>query len=99
MTLMIRQAVPDDLPEVHEMIGLLARHHDDEPKISLETLRRQVLDLRLGRVWVAADGGIHPYPAWQTALDGVLNRHYEEQPVGAWRGGLRLRQLLVEGPK
>jgi GNAT superfamily N-acetyltransferase len=55
MTLMIRQAVPDDLPEVHEMIGLLARHHDDEPKISLETLRRQVLDLRLGRVWVAAE--------------------------------------------
>ncbi len=55
MTLNIRKAVPDDLPQVHEMIGLLARHHGDEPSISLETLRRQVCDMGLARVWVAAE--------------------------------------------
>jgi hypothetical protein len=45
MTINIREAVPDDLPDVHEMIGLLARHHGEERRISLEDLRRQVLDL------------------------------------------------------
>lgn len=55
MTLMIREAVPDDLAQVHEMIGLLARHHGDDPTISLETLRRQVCDLGLARVWVAGE--------------------------------------------
>ena len=55
MTLIIRQAVPGDLPEVHQMIGLLARHHGDQPQISLETLHRQVFDLGLGRLWVAAE--------------------------------------------
>ena len=55
MTLNIREAVPDDLHQVHEMIGLLARHHGDEPKISPQTLYRQVFDLGLGRLWVAAE--------------------------------------------
>lgn len=55
MTLMIREAVPDDLPQVHEMIGLLARHHGDEPTISLETLHRQVFEMGLGRIWVAGE--------------------------------------------
>jgi ribosomal protein S18 acetylase RimI-like enzyme len=55
MTLMIREAVPDDLREVHEMIGLLARHHGEDVKISLETLHRQVFDLGVGRIWVAAE--------------------------------------------
>lgn len=55
MTLMIREAVPDDLPHVHEMIGLLARHHGDEALVSLETLRRQVCELGLARVWVAGE--------------------------------------------
>jgi GNAT superfamily N-acetyltransferase len=55
MTLMIREAVPEDLPQVHEMIGLLARHHEDEPKISVETLHRQVFEIGLGRIWVAAE--------------------------------------------
>ena len=55
MTLLIREAVPDDLTQVHEIIGLLARHHGDEPGISLPTLHRQVFDLGLGRLWVAAE--------------------------------------------
>ena len=55
MTLLIREAVPDDLAQVHDMIGLLARHHGDEPKISVEELRRQIFDLGKGRVLVAAE--------------------------------------------
>jgi GNAT superfamily N-acetyltransferase len=55
MTLNIREAVPDDLAQVHEMIGLLARHHGDEALISLETLQRQVCDLGLARVFVAGE--------------------------------------------
>ena len=37
------------------MIGLLARHHGDVPQISVETLHRQVFELELGRLWVAAE--------------------------------------------
>jgi GNAT superfamily N-acetyltransferase len=55
MTLNIREAVPDDLAHVHQMIGLLARHHGDEVRISLETLQRQVFDLGLARIFVAAE--------------------------------------------
>ena len=55
MTLNIRKAVPDDLPQVHEMIGLLARHHGDETTISLQTLHRQVFELGLARIFVAAE--------------------------------------------
>lgn len=55
MQVHIREAVPDDLPQVHEMIGLLARHHGDERRISLEDLRAQVLDQGQARVLVAAE--------------------------------------------
>ncbi len=55
MTLKIREAVPDDLPQVHDMIGLLARHHGDEPKISLDDLRRKIFDLGMGCILVAAE--------------------------------------------
>ena len=55
MTLNIRLAVPDDLPQVHEMMGLLARHHGDTATISREVMQRQIFDLGLGRIVVAAE--------------------------------------------
>lgn len=55
MQVHIREAVPDDLPHVHEMIGLLARHHGDERRISLDDLRAQVLAPDRARVLVAAE--------------------------------------------
>ena len=53
--LIIRQATPGDLPQVHQMIGLLARHHGDEATISLEALRRQVFDDAVGYLVVAGE--------------------------------------------
>jgi hypothetical protein len=55
MTPMIRPAVPDDLPQVHQMIGLLARHPGTPPAPSLPMLHRQTFDLGLTRIWVAAE--------------------------------------------
>ena len=55
MTLMIREAVPDDLREVHAMIGLLARHHGEDVKISAETLQDRIFEKGQGRILVAAE--------------------------------------------
>jgi GNAT superfamily N-acetyltransferase len=55
MTLSIRPAAPDDMEQVHEMIGLLARHHGDAPTISPQDLRHQIFELQLGRILVAAE--------------------------------------------
>jgi len=55
MTLNIRLAVPDDLPQVHEMMGLLARHHGDTATIGHEVMQVQIFDRGLGRIVVAAE--------------------------------------------
>ncbi len=55
MTLMIREAVPDDLAHVHDMIGLLARHHGDDPRITLPELQDQIFGRGTGRILVAAE--------------------------------------------
>ena len=55
MTLTIRQATPGDMVQVHDMIGHLARHHGDEPSISIEDLQLQIFHLRRGRILVAAE--------------------------------------------
>lgn len=55
MTLNIRLAVPDDLPQVHEMMGLLARHHGDTATISHEEMQAQIFERGLGRIVVAAE--------------------------------------------
>ncbi len=55
MTPTIREAVPDDLPAILQMIDLLARHHGETARISLDTLRRQAFELGLARLWVAAE--------------------------------------------
>ncbi len=55
MTLTIRNATALDIPEVHEMMGLLARHHGDTATISREEMQRQIFDLGLGRIVVAAE--------------------------------------------
>lgn len=55
MILKIRDAVPDDLPQVHDMIGLLARHHGDDPKISVPDLQDRIFAQGQGRILVAAE--------------------------------------------
>ena len=55
MTIHIREAVPDDLAEVLDMKGHLARHHGGVPKISLTELQRQIQDQRPGHLLVAAE--------------------------------------------
>ena len=55
MTLTIRNATPMDIPQVHAMMGLLARHHGDTATITPPELQRQIFDLGLGRIVVAAE--------------------------------------------
>ena len=99
MTLMIRQAVPDDLPQVHEMIGLLARHHGDEPQISLETLRRQVCDLGRARLWVAAEEeGLVGYAlvlTWPNLVTGGVRQEIDHLFVMEWRRRAGIGRALI----
>ncbi len=99
MTLLIREAVPDDLPEVHEMIGLLARHHGDELKISLPTLRRQVLDLAVGRIWVAAEEeGLVGYAlvlTWPNVVTGRVRQEIDHLFVREWRRRAGIGRALI----
>ncbi len=55
MAVMIREAVPDDMAQVHEMMGLLARHHGEEATVSLETLKRRILTDAVGKILVVAE--------------------------------------------
>ena len=55
MSLNIRSAVPDDLPQVLGMMGDLARHHGDAATISPQILHQQIFDRGLGRIVVAAE--------------------------------------------
>ena len=55
MTLNIRPAVPDDMPQVLGMMSELARHHGDEATISPEMLHQQIFDQGRGRIVVAAE--------------------------------------------
>ena len=55
MTLMIREAVPDDLAQVHEMIGLLARHHGDAITITVEALHNRIFVQKQGCILVAVE--------------------------------------------
>ena len=48
MQVHIRAAVPDDLPQVHEMMGLLAGHHGEDRSISLTDLQAQVGSAPIG---------------------------------------------------
>jgi GNAT superfamily N-acetyltransferase len=100
MTLMIREAVPDDLAQVHEMIGLLAKHHGDEPTISQVTLHRQVFDLGLGRLWVAAEEeGLVGYAlllARPNLVTGGVGHDLNHLFVMEWRRRAGIGRRLIE---
>lgn len=55
MTLNIRPAVPDDLPQVLHMMDELARHHGDVATISPELLHHQIFAQGRGRIVVAGE--------------------------------------------
>lgn len=58
MSVTIRPIEPRDLAEIHALIGQLARHHGDEPRISLDRLRQQILTEQRARVLVAEGAGV-----------------------------------------
>lgn len=55
MTLIVRTATALDIPQVHEMMGLLARHHGDTATITPQVMQRQIFDEARGRIVVAAE--------------------------------------------
>lgn len=58
MTPIIRLALRQDIPIVHDMIGQLARFHGDDPTISPLVLERLLFDQMQGRVWLAQVAGV-----------------------------------------
>ena len=58
MPITIRPVEARDLGEVHSMIGQLARHHGDVPRISSAQVQQQVLDEARARVLVAEGAGV-----------------------------------------
>lgn len=56
MSVTIRPLQPRDLVEVHALIGQLARHHGDAPRITLDQLRQQIT--AHGCVLVAEGAGV-----------------------------------------
>ncbi|MBC7736220.1 MAG: GNAT family N-acetyltransferase [Candidatus Saccharibacteria bacterium] len=55
MTLIIRKATLGDLPGVHQMMILLARHHGDKATVTPERLREQLFDNPIGHLVVAGE--------------------------------------------
>lgn len=99
MTLNIREAVPNDLPQIHQMIGLLARHHGEDVLISLETLHRQVFELEVGRVWVAAEEeGLIGYALvliWPNLVTGKAAQEINHLFVMEWRRQAGIGRALI----
>jgi GNAT superfamily N-acetyltransferase len=99
MTLNIRPAVPDDLPQVHQMIGLLARHHGDDLLISIQDLHRRIFDQALGRILVAAEEeGLVGYALILTRPNLVTGRARHEIDhlfVMEWRRRAGIGRALI----
>lgn len=55
MTLIIRTATVLDIPQVHEMMSLLAQHHGDTATITRQEMQAQIFDQARGRIVVAAE--------------------------------------------
>lgn len=94
MTIHIRDAVPDDLGEVLDMMGEMARANRAVARLSTEALARQIGDARLGRVLVAAEAeGLIGYAlilAWPDPRSGGNVHEVTHLFVREWRrrGGI-----------
>ena len=99
MTLMIRDAVPDDMGQVHGMIGELARHHDDEMTISRADLQAQIFVQRRGRVLVAAEEeGLVGYAlllTWPNLVTGGAACDINHLFVAEWRRRAGIGRALI----
>ncbi|MEO8243297.1 MAG: GNAT family N-acetyltransferase [bacterium] len=99
MTLTIRCATPMDIPEVHDMIGLLARHHGEEPQISRLELRHQIFDLERGQILVAAEEeGLIGYALILTRpnlVTGGLGHDINHLFVVEWRRKAGIGRALI----
>jgi GNAT superfamily N-acetyltransferase len=99
MTLNIRQAFPDDLPHVHEMIALLARHHGEEATSSVPDLQARVFDMRMARILVAAEEeGLVGYALILTRPNLVTGRTRQEIDhlfVHEWRRRAGIGKALI----
>ena len=97
--LIIREATLGDLPQVHQMIGLLARHHGDEAVIALDTLRRQIFEDGLGLLVVAGEEeGLVGYAlllARPNLVTGGLGHDINHLFVVEWRRKAGIGRALI----
>ena len=97
--LIIREATLGDLPQVHQMIGLLARHHGDEAVIALDTLRRQIFEDGLGHLVVAGEEeGLVGYAlllARPNLVTGGLGHDINHLFVVEWRRKAGIGRALI----
>jgi GNAT superfamily N-acetyltransferase len=103
MTLTIRDAVPDDLPQVHQMIGELARHHGDVATISLQDLHHQITTARRAQVLVAAEAeGLVGYALVLTKpnlVTGGVSHEVNHLFVTEWRRRAGIGRALIAAAK
>jgi GNAT superfamily N-acetyltransferase len=99
MTLKIRNATALDIPQVHEMMGLLARHHGDTATISMAEMQRQIFDLGLGRIVVAAEAeGLVGYAllmARPNLVTGGVGHDINHLFVVEWRRRAGIGRALI----
>jgi GNAT superfamily N-acetyltransferase len=99
MTIHIRDAVPDDLGEVLDMMGEMARANRAVARLSPEALARQIADSRLGRVLVAAEAeGLIGYAlilAWPDPHSGGTVHELTHLFVREWRRRSGIGRALI----
>lgn len=99
MSLNIRPAVPDDIPQVHAMMQDLARHHGDDLKISAETLADTIFTRQQARILVAAEAeGLLGYAmlvARPNLVTGGVRHQIEHLFVLEWRRRAGLGRALI----
>ena len=99
MTLTIRDAVPDDLPQVHRMIGELARHHGEAATITLDDLRQRVTTACCAQVLVAAEPeGLVGYALVLTKpnlVSGGISHEVNHLFVTEWRRRAGIGRALI----
>jgi GNAT superfamily N-acetyltransferase len=83
MTITIRLATPDDLPELHPMSARLALHLGDEPRTP-EMLARDAFILPGMRALIARDGDVVGYVLMRLTRDAIT-----------WRAGYEIAELFV----
>lgn len=99
MTLNIRPAVPDDIGQVHAMMGDLARHHGDTLTTTAESLLDRIFVKRQASILVVAEEeGLVGYAmivARPNLVTGGVRHEIEHLFIMEWRRRAGLGRAMI----